>query len=129
MRVDGQSPGTSRSAQDLGVRVPGDIETTPEGNVLPNSGGMSVAPRWRDLPAHRIPRRLRHMAPGATGSNLVYCWRFGANEFASGPFANRLHLAVTLKSHGTVEPEFEMPVDGYRQALAETREAWEIDET
>jgi len=36
-----------------------DIGIDAEGMVEPGTSGMSVAPAWRLLPTHRIPRRLR----------------------------------------------------------------------
>jgi hypothetical protein len=45
--------------------------------VEPFMGGMSVAPQWRLLPVHRIPRRLRAKFPQAAGKNSVFLWRMG----------------------------------------------------
>ena len=59
MAVDGDKPMIGSTARTLGVR-PGDgphdgISVDERGNVSPNTGGMSVAPAWRDLESHRIP--------------------------------------------------------------------------
>jgi hypothetical protein len=71
MLPDGGYPKVGRSASTLGVRVPVDIEPDGTGNVHPGPHGMSVAPSLRDLPVHRVPKRLRHLREGANG----FRWR------------------------------------------------------
>src|SRR4051812_13363208 len=77
MRADDGMPAIGRSAVCLGVRIPEDIQPDQSGQVQPGTGGMSVAPALRDLPIHRIPRRLQAIAPGAKGSESLRVWRMG----------------------------------------------------
>jgi hypothetical protein len=135
MRADGAKPLVGPTAQTLGVRVPpdpnADIEVGPDGKVNPEGGGMSVAPAWRLLPLHRIPKRLRPEVPGAVGSNSLHCWCMGAGPFTAGPVAAELLLrpdAGEQPRHGVVAPAREMPLSDYQDALAATREEWSIDE-
>lgn len=73
MTREGNKPKLGSTARTLGVRVPPacfhDIPVDPDGTVAPRTGGMSVAPAWRALPLHRIPRRLRHLVPWAAGND------------------------------------------------------------
>jgi hypothetical protein len=89
---------------------------------------MSVAPAWRELPAHRIPRRLRHLAPDAHGKDEDACWRMGDGPFLDGAVAAGLGLRVQRPTHGLIEPAEAMPVQAYQEALATTRDRWTIDE-
>jgi hypothetical protein len=123
------------AAGSLGVRLPpdkhADIPVDGLGMVAPRTGGMSVAPAWRFLPVHRIPRRLRVKFPRAAGKNDLHIWRMGDGPFESGPFAERLVLRPDPEKpdrHGFVEPEVPMRVADYQQALAQTRAYWQIDE-
>jgi hypothetical protein len=72
MLIDGDKPKVGCSATALGVRVApakdADLPVGPDGLVLPNTGGMSVAPAWRSLPIFRISKRLRDKIEGASGS-------------------------------------------------------------
>jgi hypothetical protein len=129
MLKDNELPKVGDSANCLGVRVPDDVQPDADDNVLPYAGGMSVAPAWRKLPIHRIPRRLRSLMPAATGSNAAFCWRSGSGTFSTGPFAEDLVLNVDSRTHGTIEPDCKTPISEFRAALARTRECWEIDET
>lgn len=88
---------------------------------------MSVAPAWRDLPAHRIPRRLRRLCPKARGSDKLDCWRMSSGPFADGPITDRLNLAVDHAIHGVVEPSKAMPLSDYEDALGATADQWTID--
>ena len=97
--------------------------------MTPGTGGMSVAPHWRDLPRHRIPARLRQIIPAASGSNLDACFRIGDGEFASGRLAARLQLRPDSPIHGCVEPDAVEPLAQYQADLAATRDQWIIDET
>lgn len=125
-------PLVENSARGLGVRVgtqpTDDLATNHNGNVQPESGGMSVAKSWRDLELHRIPKRLRHLVPMAAGSNRDRCWRMGQGEFASGPITNDLQLRRDRLTHGFIEPAREVPLNEYLAALAATRDQWVIDE-
>ena len=79
MLADGGRPRVGPSALALGVRVPpdehADIGIDAEGMVEPGTSGMSVAPAWRLLPTHRIPRRLRAKFRRATGKSELFLWR------------------------------------------------------
>jgi len=46
------------SATSLGVRPGKDVDLDAQNNVLVNGKGMSVAPNWREINIHRIPKRL-----------------------------------------------------------------------
>jgi hypothetical protein len=132
MLMDGDRPRTGCTAITLGVRVPpddnADILVQPDGTVVPDTGGMSVAPSWRTLPIFRISRRLRDKIEGATGRQDVYCWRMGNGPFLAGTLASGLVLKPDSAAHGTVEPEKAMPLHHYQAKLAETRDQWVIDE-
>jgi hypothetical protein len=121
-------PQVGSTARTLGVRVPTDIAVDAAGRVSPGTGGMSVVPRWRDLPRHRIPTRLRHAVASASGSNLDACFRLGDGGFVGGGLAPGLHLRVHSTTHGFVEPQAVEPLGQYRDDVAATREQWIIDE-
>jgi len=72
------------SSSDLGARPGIDITVDTAGNVVLDANGMSVAPRWRDLDFTRVPRRLKHLVPGATGANSTSCFTMGAGPFQTG---------------------------------------------
>jgi hypothetical protein len=129
MQKEGDLPKLGRSATTLGVRIPADIAADESGRVSPSAGGMSVAPAWRFLRAHRIPRRLKHLAPDATGSNNIYCWRMGDGAFVDGRLADGLSFRRDTAAHGLVEPATIMPLPTYEAALEATRDQWVIDET
>src|SRR6185295_260259 len=61
----------STSSSELGARPGIDITVDAARNVVLDASGMSVAPGWRDLDFTRIPKRLRHIMPGAAGSNSL----------------------------------------------------------
>jgi hypothetical protein len=133
MTVEGARPRVENSARGLGVRVGGgtntDIPIDSAGKVAPGTGGMSVGPTWRDLPVHRIPRRLKHMVPAATGNNNDACWTMGNSAFIAGPLAEGLLLRPDNPTHGLVEPAREVQLDVYLGDLASTRNTWIIDES
>jgi hypothetical protein len=133
MTVDGDRPRVADTARGLGVRVGGgtntDIPVDPHGNVSPNTGGMSVAPNWRDLPIHRIPRRLKHIISSATGSNEDACWRMGDGPFIEDRVAEGLILRPDRATHGNVEPSELMSLIHYRGLLALTQQNWNVDES
>jgi hypothetical protein len=89
---------------------------------------MSVAPAWRLLPLHRVPRRLRHLLPQAHGKDEDACWKLSDGAFANGAIAQGLALRVDSQWHGLVEPEDEMTAEAFQKALAATREQWTVDE-
>lgn len=104
-----------------------DIAPDESGNVHPRTGGMSVAPSWRELPQHRIPKRLRSLCPKARGSNDLVVWSMGEGPFQSEAITTQLNLRVDKPGHGMLEPASTMPLDEYERALADTSDQWEID--
>ena len=130
MRREERYPLVGASKSALGVVIGhgcnDDLPMDANGLVFPKTGGMSVSPTWRDLPGHRIPRRLQILCSKATGNNLVDCWQFGERPFIDGPVATMLSLRIDQLAHGVVEPTHEMPVVEYQAALAATRENWSL---
>lgn len=125
MLEDGGKPKVGPEGKMLGVRVAPDprpdIAADANGNVHPHSGGMSVAPHWRELPSFLIPKRLKSLVPDACGSNKLVCWTTGQGEFVEGNLNNDLRLRPDPKdplSHGFVEPAREMKIDDLQLALA-----------
>jgi hypothetical protein len=132
MTVDDGKPLIANTARGLGVRIGSssedDIPSDEDGRVHPGSGGMSVAPTWKELELHRIRKRLKHIVPDARGSNLDACWRMGTGQFDSGHVAEALVLRKDTYVHGFVEPAESMLAADYIGALVSTREQWAIDE-
>lgn len=128
-RDDDGQPGVERSANGLGVRPEIDVDVDSQGRVLTNGKGMSVSPNWRDMNLSRVPRRLRHLLPGARGSNNVFCFRRGEGPFDSGAFAEGLILQPDSSRHGVIAPAEFGPLADYETALAATRSDWIVDET
>jgi hypothetical protein len=137
MLIEGGKPKVGAEARCLGVRVPpdhhADIPVDTDGNVAPATGGMSVAPSLEVL--GRVPflvsRRLRHRFPRARGVDDLVCWRLGEGTFAGGSVGPGLILRpdpANSRLHGFVEPEVQMPLAQYQQALAATRDAWQCGE-
>lgn len=85
-----------------------------------------MAPAWRDLPLHRIPKRLKREAKGAVGNDK--CWRMGVGAFCSKDMTDALTLRQTNATHGLVEPARNMTIGDYQTALAATQPEWEVDE-
>lgn len=134
MTVDGDSPLIANSARGLGVRVGdgpnADIQVDERNHVSPSTGGMSVGPSWRDLPAMRIPRRLRAKgALFARGKDTDACWKLGEGGFVAASIADGLVLRPDRPDHGTVEPSCVEPLQRYLFDLAATRQSWVIDES
>ena len=125
MTNDRGRPLVGTGARTLGVR-PGEIPVDAQHMVQPFTGGMSVAPAWRQLPVHRIPPRLG--VQGARGNDQDACWRMGDGSFGGGPFVGQLQLTVDTPRHGMLEPAVAMPHADYIQELADTQPAWVIDE-
>jgi hypothetical protein len=132
---DTGQPVVGRSARALGVRVgtPGaggpdevDIAIQPDGTVKSGAGGMSVAPRWQDLPRHRIPKRLnpRLDVPKARGKDEDICWRVGTGAFVSNAFGPSLWLDVDGPKHGTIQPDRTTTLADYEAAVSATRGEW-----
>jgi hypothetical protein len=135
MRPDGDKPMTGSSSTSLGVRVPAtsnhpDIVPDSVGEVHPGTGGMSVAPSLRALPFRLIPRRLRHLVPGAGGNDKHYVWSLGDGPFVAGQVATALQLRPdpANSNHGFVEPDAVMSLDSYQDAIRATRDDWSVDE-
>lgn len=132
MLRDGDKPAVGSTGKTLGVRIPpdehADIPVDGSGIVAPNTGGMSVVPDWRKLMAYQIPKRLRHLAPKATGSDNLACWRFASVEFAEGAVADGLQLRIETPTHGLIEPSRAVPIERFAADLRGTRDRWVIDE-
>jgi len=122
----------STSSSELGARPGVDITIDAAGSVVLDASGMSVAPCWRDLDFTRIPRRLRHIVPGATGANSTSCFTLGAGPFHRGIIASRLELipdqGQALVTHGVVAPMQVVARAQYQADLENTRAEWQIDE-
>jgi hypothetical protein len=123
----------STSSSELGVRIGFDVSVDPAGSVVLDGSGMSVSPGWRNLDFTRIPRRLKHIVPGATGGNGTTCYTMGVGPFQNGLIANGLELipdtGQTPVVHGVIAPTHVVPVAQYQADLENTRAAWRIDET
>lgn len=132
MYADGNKPQIGPNKKSLGVQAGADryddIAPDEDDNVHPGTGGMSVAPHWTELPAYRIPRRLKSKCAKATGNNNYVCWRMGDGEFESGDCTEDLVLFVDSDVHGTVQPSETMSLSAYQKALAATQSQWVRDE-
>lgn len=129
MTREGDKPKIGPSARTLGVRPSVDITADENGFVIPQTGGMSVAPSWRDLPPHRIPLRLQPIARDACGRNEDACWRMGSGDFDDSPVTDSLDLRREKSDHGLVEPSRTMELNDFQVAIASTYDLWDIDET
>jgi hypothetical protein len=123
----------STSSSELGVRPGVDVTVDASGNVVLDASGMSVAPGWRDLDFTRIPKRLRHLVPGAKGANSTFCFAMGVGPIQNGLVANGVELipdaGPMLVTHGVVAPVQTVPFAQYQADLANTRPDWQIDES
>jgi hypothetical protein len=123
----------SASSSELGARPGVEITVDVAGNVVLDGTGTSVAPAWRDLEFTRIPKRLRHIVPGATGPNSTSCFTLGVGPFRSGVVANGLELIPDQEQapviHGVIAPIQIVPLAQYQTDLESTRTAWQVDET
>jgi len=127
MTPDGDKPLVGDKGRHLGVRVPQDIEPAQDGTVCPDIGGMSVAPSIAELPAHRIPVRLRARHPKAMGNTNDVVWCHGEGDWAESVVSCDLNLRLdpsNPSTHGLVEPAKMMRLEAYRDALAATRDQW-----
>ena len=106
-----------------------DINTDAAGNVVLDDNGMSVAPSWRDLELHRIPKRLGTVVPGARGSNNTHCFMTGTGPFQRDLFAQGLELIPDTAIHAAVAPVAAVPLAQYEADLAATRPDWVIEES
>ncbi len=134
MRMTDERPEVGQGANSLGVRIGAgahDDIREEDGQVQPNTGGMSVSPSLETMTPLRIPRRLREKFPErfpfAKGSNQLHYWSMGEGAFVAGPVAEKLVLradtGVPVK-HAVVEPEQMMPVADYEAAIAATQNQW-----
>lgn len=130
MKVAEGKPSIEEGASTLSARVPRDISADSMGLVQPGTGGVSVSESMRDLPSWFVPKRLRELVPEARGSNSNFVWSMGQGPFADGAVAARLLLRrePTNLSKGFVEPDTEMALQEYQEALRATRDAWAVDE-
>ena len=114
-------PALGRSAKHLGVRLSIDIAPDANGDVHPETGGMSVSPgSVLNVPNHRRPRAMGY---GSTGSNLLRIYAIAACRVDRGELSLRLD-PVRPKKHGFVEPRLAMPASDYENALHGTKEDW-----
>jgi hypothetical protein len=125
-------PLVDQTGKGLGVRaspVNGvvDVNLDDLGKVV-LKGGMPVAPNWRMLPPHLIPRRLRPTIPKASGSLSMFCYTMGTGPFVDGPLADGLDFVRDDDDHGLVVPNQTVTIEEYQTALARTRDLWIIDE-
>jgi hypothetical protein len=139
MLRDGNLPAVGTNTNMLGARIPGgespihDIAPDVDGNVSPDTGGISVARSFSDLLPHLIPKRLRSFAPDATGRDNRFIWSTGQGEFLEGPVAAQLYLREkpaknTGQVQGLIEPDATMLLEDYQLALAATQMSWSLDE-
>ena len=130
---DEGKPVVDASGRGLGVRgIPVnnvvDVDLDEEGNVILNDKGMSVAPAWRDLPPHLVPKGLRSKFPDARGSPHLRCFTMGEGPFQDGPVAEGLDLKRDTPKHGLIVPRASVLLDQFQTDLASTRDHWVIDE-
>ena len=129
-------PAIGESATSLGVRSDGnhsDVQIDSDGNVVQNQKGMSVAPDWRSLPNHRVPKRLREKygksgPRGPTAADNIRCYRLGKGAFERSKVGDDLEMIPDNPSHGVIAPIRQMSILLYRSLLNQTREYWVIDE-
>ena len=120
------------SSSELGVRPGIDITVITAGDVVLDGSGMSVVPAWRCLKANRVPKRLRHLFPGAAASNNTAIFSLGTGAFQQGNVADGLHLIpdpdILPVVHGVIAPVQVVTLPQYQTDLERTRSAWKIDE-
>lgn len=113
-------PTIGSSGRSLGVRL-GDTSTPDvlavefDDVILPNQGGMSVAP---DNPLHL----LRHRRPqNLGGSGVDPVWSLESDELGSD-----LQFRQDRLTHGLIEPSRAMTLSEYQNALSATRPTWKL---
>lgn len=114
MTNDNGSPKVGPSARELGARPGTDIKVAPNGNVHPNSGGVSVSPNTDGLPNHRKPPEF-----GGTGKDPVW-------ELDTSDLGKDLKHVPDSRTHGTIQPSRTMSMDEYQRALASTKVKWKL---
>jgi len=111
--VGGIFPLVGESARTLGVRRGTDIPINLDGWVLPNTGGMSVAP---DSPLN-LPRHRRPINFGGTGKDPV--WGFNTANLPLG-----LRFIQDSPTHGLIAPSIPMTYNSYKSLLESTKLLW-----
>lgn len=139
MKAEGGKPATGRGAALLGVRSKdlGMDEDAPDtAEITPNTGGMSVAGCLRTLSATLLPKHFEKIDPtrfrGARANTSQKVWVRGNGPYEASPVTDDLTLRIDDRSeppgHGSVEPSLPMPLSGYLDCLAATRDEWRVDE-
>ncbi len=137
---DPPKPVLGDSATKLGIR---ECDMTPdaEGNAVPGEEGLSVFSSIAGIgrripdrfPPGMVPARLHDAGKviGASGHHSLRVFRLGKGEYEEGEIADRLLLVPDgddNPDHGTIQPDQTMPMDDYKQAIADTKEFWEDGE-
>ncbi len=111
-------PLVGKTARYLAVRQDVDIPVNPDGNVEPETEGMSVSPPpVTNLHPLRLPREY-----GGRGSDPVF-------EIETDGLPEGLTYRPdpeALDRHGFVEPSRRMPFDEYERAIHATRRLWQL---
>jgi len=111
-------PVVGATARTLGIREDIDILVM-EGQVKPNTGGMSVSPPPpSNLPTHRRPAKF-----GGTGKDPL--WEINVNCLSVFQLQYRPDPHQPNK-HGFIEPITEMPLEEYQQAIVATLHEWTL---
>ena len=124
--------GTDRNK--LGARLGIDVKPDAEGNIRPAGKGMSVNICPCQIPGVILPARLNDIGikRGAIGNDALKVWSMGSGGFVAGPIAAKLELLPDAKVipayHGVVQPDSVISLDGYQDALADTKDAWLVNE-
>ncbi|WP_159046551.1 RHS repeat-associated core domain-containing protein [Streptomyces sp. XY413] len=108
-------PVLGRSPKKLGIRVDGDnpdVHPSANGTVSPGEG-MSGAVSPKGLPSHRRP-----VSFGGTGKSL-HMWSIDSRDLPKG-----LKAVKDGKTHVTIGPAYEMPLEEFEDLLASTRHLW-----
>lgn len=116
-----------------------DLKPDAAGNAVPAQGGMSVVSSIAGLaarvaagrfPPSLVPQRLNDsgQVPGAIGRNTLHVFRIGEGIFENGPLNDELQLVPDQHHHGTVQPAKVVAYAEFRQALTDTRDAWQSGE-
>ena len=125
---EGSKPMIGSFDNMLGVRTSGpraDVFLNSDNKVGPGHG-MSVSSDWTKLPPLLIPFRYREQAPRARGSDNLTIFRLDDHDLENGPNDDHLTLAWDKRAHGLIEPSREMLIDDYQNALAATRDRWNV---
>ena len=117
-------PLVGQSARKLGVRVPQDVIPNAAGDVVPGTGGMSVAPdsMW-SLPNHRRPQGLGR---GSTGPAQDHVFSVTPRSLQEHGLTARPDPAAPVV-HALVEPIRSVSLGAFEQALTATRANWRVE--